>query len=219
MTELKQTEINFEEIKESADAPVFKLKVTNIRKSAYPTNTPAESDLFKFKVGDYIARSGGNVIYEIVSIHREPIVQVTVNRITAVSSGYASHTELVRSKELFAEYQKNGNFGACKITAKCVLRGSKEVVKGRVTKFFEIDQIEALVYNGFRKIDLPNLIKHRDYMITRVKSRLDKEQKNLDHQIDVKAAIVKLMNSKNQPSVQPQIVQAVVTQEVDLAAA
>lgn len=215
MTELKQTEINFDEaVNETSDSPVFKLKVTNIRKSAYPTNSPVESDLFKFKVGDYVGK-GGTAIYQVVSISREPIVQAQLDRINQVVKGYhANNLDLKKARELFLEYQKNGNFGACRITAKPVLKGAKEIAKGKLIKFLESDQLSVFTYNGYAKLDLPNIVKTRDYWIASIKARILKEQDKLKDQENMRNAVLKLMTP---PA--PVQTQVVVTQEVDLVAA
>jgi len=217
MTELKQTEIEFDVQNEPADSPIFKLKVTNLRKSAYPTNTPEESDLFKFKIGDYIGKpNSSNTIYQVVSIHREPITKDQIDRFNNRTKSYSSNTEINNTKQLFAEYQKNGNFGACRITIKPLVRGVKEIVKGKLVKFLEVDQIRALTYNGYIKVDLNSIVRTRDYNINSLNRKIIQQQDKLRVQTGMRDVILKIINTQH---VLTAPVEVITTQEVDLAAA
>lgn len=210
MTELKQTEINFDApVNENSDSPVFKLKVTNIRKSAYPTNSPQESDLFKFKIGDFVSKN--NAIFQVVSITREPITQNQINVLITAGKGYINNPEIDKTKLLFEEYKKNGNFGVCRITIKPLIRGSKEIAKGKLVKFIETDQIRAINYNGYIKVDLPNIVKTRDYWIASIKDKIKTQESRLKTQVEMRDAVLKLIN--------PPQTQVVTTQVIDLAVA
>jgi hypothetical protein len=216
MTELKQTEINFEE--KTTDSPVFKLKVTNIRKSAYSTNTPEESDFFNFKIGDYLSK-GGSAIYQVCGIHREPISQHQIDKIDQKLKNYASPThDLAKLKQLFEEYKKNGNFGVCRITVKCVLRSGKEV-SGRIYKFLEFEQSRYFTYNCFQKVDLQNVIKHKNYTINKLKATISNQQQRLISQENTRDAILKIIARDQQTQIQEDtsMVQAVIRTEEQAA--
>jgi len=206
MTELKQSEIEFVNSNpnpsEESDAPVFKLKVTNLRKSAYPTIIPTESDLFKFKVGDFICKQSGNAVFQVVSMIREPLCQDLLDRFNKRSQGYRGYNEVQRAKELLDEYQKNGNFGVCKITIKPLLRGSKEITKGKLVKFFEIEQIRSMTYNAYAKVNLTDLIKTRGYWISSIQTKIKNLESRLNTQVTMRDAIQKLLVLSQQTQLQ-----------------
>lgn len=142
----------------------FKIKLTNLRK-VYPTNTPDVSDINKFKLGDYIVRHRAeNVIYQVISIVREPIPPTTLDsllkKITSSNGSVINH--LQRFHEPLLEYKKNGNFGACRIYYRTVMRGGKRMTNGRLMNFLEIHQIDNTNYG---KVDIQEAIKLQEINI------------------------------------------------------
>lgn len=206
----KKIEIEPQTTLELDPNPGFKLKFTNLRKTAYPTNTPAESDYFKFKIGDYITKYNAQTpIYEVVAINRQPLVESQAKgwdaKLLRYSSGYGSastprSTDQIASN-LLAEYRKNGNFGICQITIKPILRGDKEVVKGKLIRFLEMDHVKAINHRSFGKVDLRDIIKNRDYAINRWGKYVNAYQNKLDRELLLKSAVVRLYQSKLTPIV------------------
>lgn len=166
---MEQTKIDFEVVpSESENSPAFKLKITNLRKLAYATNRPDQSDYFQFKVGDLLCKGTSyTTIYEVVAIVREPISEPQYNQWDTRLKKYNNSVSDIKAKNLIDEYKKNGNFGACKIMVKAILRGDKEVAKPRIFKFLEIENIRAFKWNGYQRTDVSVILKYRDAMISK----------------------------------------------------
>lgn len=196
--QLKKTEV--EQITLDPN-PGFKLKFTNLRKTAYPTNTPEESDYFKYKIGDYITKHHAKTsIYEIIYIDRQAITDAQAMGWDTKLKRYGSSWDKVAT-DLITEYRKNGNFGVCEITVKPVLRGGKEVAKGRLVRFLEMDHVKAINHRSFEKIDLQAIIRIRDRSIIKLNRYVNAYQAKLDREILLKSVVVRLYQSKLTPTV------------------
>lgn len=212
LQEKKKIEVEQQTELELDKNPGFKLKFTNLRKTAYPTNTPEESDYFKFKIGDYITKYNAQTpIYEVVAIERQSMTESQAKgwdtKLLRYSSGYGSastprSTDQIASN-LIEEYRKNGNFGVCQITMKPVIRGDKEIAKGKLIRFLEMDHVKSINHRSFGKVDLPSIVRNRDYAIGRWNRYLTAYQAKLDREILLKAAVMKLIQSKVVPIADP----------------
>jgi hypothetical protein len=166
---MEQTKIDFEEkLDMEESSPAFKLKITNLRKVAYTTNSPEESDYFKFRVGELLSRGSSlTTIYEVVSIFREPITMLQYDDWIKRLKKYNNTISDMNAKNFIDEYKKNGNFGACRVYVKPLIRGERELVKSRVVNFLEIDHIGTFRYNGYHRTDLNSLIRMRTSSISK----------------------------------------------------
>lgn len=200
LQEKKKTEVEQQTELELDKNPGFKLKFTNLRKTAYPTNTPEESDYLKLKIGDYITKYNAQTpIYEVVAITRESLTEAHMKGWDAKLMRYGGASGKSSDQiatNLIAEYRKNGNFGVCQITMKPVIRGDKEVAKGKLIRFLEMDHVRSINHRSFGKVDLDFIIRNRDYAIGRWNRYLTAYQVKLDREILLKAAVIKLKNSK-----------------------
>lgn len=183
---MEQTKIDFEVVpSESESSPAFKLKITNLRKVAYTTNRPDQSDYFQYKVGDLLCKGTSyTTVYEVVAIIREPISAPQYGQWDNKLKKYNNTVSDTKAKNLIDEYKKNGNFGACRIAVKPILRGDKEVAKPRIVKFLEIDNIRAFKWNGYQKTDVQAILRYRDAQISKytytINSCLIKRQREQD---------------------------------------
>ena len=201
----KKTEIEPQTTLELDSNPGFKLKFTNLRKTAYPTNTPEKSDYFKYEIGDYITKyNAQSPIYEVIYIDRLAITDAQARgwdtKLTRYG-GVSSKSSDQVATNLIVEYRKNGNFGVCQITMKPVLRGEKEVVKGKLIRFLEMDHVKSINHRSFGKVDLQAIIKNRDYSIGRLNRYVSAYEAKRDREILLKAAVVRLHQSKLTPIV------------------
>ncbi len=174
----------------------FTIKITNLRKDAYSTNFPTESDYFGFKVGDYLIKGSSNTIYEVQSIIRQPIDNTLHGKYFKYLTRYGKITDK-RANDLLEEYQKNGNFGLNNITIKPVLRGEKLIAKGRIKSFLELDNISCITYRGYKRTDLIQAIGLKDHVIANLKYRVSIYQGRVDNQIKLKQGLQDLLDSKN----------------------
>lgn len=196
----KKTEVEQQTTLELEQNPGFKLKFTNLRKAAYATNAPEESDYFKYKIGDYLTKYNAQTpIYEVVAITRQPLVEAQAKgwetRLMRYGSASGKSSDQVATN-LIADYRKNGNFGVCQIVIKSVLRGDKEVLKGKLLRFLEIDHVKSINHRSFGKVDLQSIIRNRDYVITKHNRYVDAYQAKLDREILLRDAVIKLEQSK-----------------------
>ena len=192
MMEQKEMDFPSEEVN-------FKFKITNLRKTAYATNSPAESDYFQFKVGDLLMRSTSYTeIYEVVAITREAVIQAQCDKWKKSLSSYSSE---IKAKQLIEDYLKNGSFGACRIYVKSVLRGEKRITKSKKSSFLEIDNIRPMTYRGFQTADIDTILKHRDNMIKKYDWTVNQATKKRDREIDLKQALISLVDERNPTAV------------------
>lgn len=153
-------------VKEEARIEVgFKIKMTNLRKDAYP-NPLVESDYFKWKVGDILTK--GNTFYVITQLSRMPLTETQMKLFKSANVGGIgpnAYTKDQTLKRLLEEYEKKGNFGHCKIHLNPLIRGGKEVLKPRGTSIMEITNTGAYLNyrSGYSKTDLLSQIKTMEY--------------------------------------------------------
>lgn len=173
----------------------FKFKVINLRKSAYPTNSPEKSDVFGFKVGDLISKNNGT-IYEILSITRRELPEHESKSYEGALNRYGRGSSNHQVSQLLEEYKKNGNFGVCQIEAITRLRGSKHITKGRRLYFSELQYAPGISYTRYSLVDLPNWINNRQGSINYAKVKIKREQDKLATQVLIKEALEKLLASR-----------------------
>jgi hypothetical protein len=183
---MEQTKIDFKVVPSvEENSPSFKLKITNLRKAAYATNRPDQSDYFHLKVGDLLCKGTSyTTIYEVVAIVREPISESQYNQWENKLRKYNNTISDTKAKSFIDEYKKNGNFGACRISVKPILRGEKEVAKPRIVKFLEIDNIRVFKWNGYQRTDIQAILRYRDAQIGKytytINSCVTKRQREQD---------------------------------------
>lgn len=195
---MEQSEINFEVKQSEEGSPAFKLKITNLRKAAYPTNTPQESDYLQIKVGDLLCKGTSyTTIYEVVAIVREPISTNQWKEWDGKLRKYNNNISDTKAKKLIDEYQKNGNFGACRISAKPILRGDKEVQRPRLTKFLEIEHITAFRWNGFQKTNVQGILRYRDAQISKYTYTINSCTMKRQKEQDLRNALSNLQNKRD----------------------
>lgn len=173
----KKSDNTVEVLKEEAKIEVgFKIKVTNLRKDAYP-NPLVESDYFKWKVGDILTK--GNTFYVITQLSRMPLTETQMKMFKSANvggSGASAYTKDVTLKKLLDEYQKKGNFGHCKIHLNPLIRGGKEVLKPRGTSIMEIANTGAYLNyrSGYSKTDLLSQIKTLEYQASSIDYKIQR---------------------------------------------
>ena len=155
-----------------ADPSTFKFKITNLRQTAYP-NALTKTDLLEFQVGDLVTKGAENTIYEVVLLTREALTPVEIDNVQRILQRYGPTTNK-KASDLLEEYKKKGNFGACKIHLKPVVRGNKIIAKGRVTGFFEIQEIGQHSTRQYQKNTLQNIMNNRQDNIRRIDRHLNK---------------------------------------------
>lgn len=160
----------------------FKLKFTNLRKTAYPT-LPTRGDIMDFQVGDNVIRNNKSTVFEIVSITRNLISQSQVdwwernniNEYLTRNNGNGGKV-VYKSDEVqkfLEEYKKNGNFGAITFDIKSIVRNGKPVAKGKITKVFEMSLQNNIYRNHvIRKVDFLKEVQSLDYDILRYDSKI-----------------------------------------------
>lgn len=175
----------------------FKLKITNLRKTAYPAN-PTESDYYGFKPGDFIYKgSWPNRIYEVTHITREALADYTYNHLSANLINKNGISRDVKAKDLLESYKKTGNFGMCKVYMKSVVSGDKIPKKPRTTSFLELMCIRSVSYsNYYTKTDLQTLIQQRDNSIGYAERRKKAINKQIDKHNSIKQALLEIMQRK-----------------------
>lgn len=153
----------------------FKFKVTNLRTTAFPGPLD-KTDYYGLIVGDYVTKGSENTVYEVVHISREPITDGEYQAWTKENSKYGNQREKLY-QDLIDKYKKSGNFGACQVHCKPVIRGGKQIAKGRLVKWLE-PNYPSFKYNGYRRTTLTELMTHRannianiDYQLMRFNSK------------------------------------------------
>ena len=189
-TKTRKTTVQVEE-------PVFKLKITNLRTAAYPR--PLEqTDYLNIKVGDYLTKGSENTVYQVVKLQRESITEAEFTRWKQRLLNTAK-----KANDLIDEYKKNGNFGACYVSIRPVIRGQKEVAKGRLVRFNEIEQIYGITYRNFYKVStLEELINNRIANISAIDWNLNKWQRKKNIQVNAKNVLESVL-SKNKANSMP----------------
>src|SRR5688572_22654264 len=173
----------------------FTLKFTNLRKTAYPD--PLEkTDYYGIKPGDYLRK--GSTIYEVTSIGRETISEDQYNKWNHAVNRYGRTVD-PKFKDLIDEYKKKGNFGACRIGLKPVLRGSKTVITGRMAQVCELDTCPPATSSyrqSYQVIDLANLSQVYNYRVNREQVKLNRIAARVQGFKDTQCAIINLIDSK-----------------------
>ncbi len=171
---------------------VFKLKFTNLRKTAYP-DAPTKGDLDGFQVGDLLTRRTMGTIFEVLQVKRDVITAEQIrkweihNQKTNYRNGSTIEVISQEVKKLLEDYEKNGNFGAIVYVVKALFRGGKPVAKGKLIKFYELDNQKSITWNNYTIVDIPvsiNTIGRQamalEYQLNRVKANMDNKKALLD---------------------------------------
>ena len=121
----------------------FRLKITNLRTSAFPDPLTA-SDYHGYKVGDILIKGRtNNTIFEVTAITRENFPEHKYFGIIAglyYKDGQGkSHCKDKNLLKLIKKYRTSHNFGACWVKIKTLVRGGKPVTTSRVTRFCEVN--------------------------------------------------------------------------------
>lgn len=123
-------------------------------------------------MGDFVTKGSENTVYEVVHLTREPITDYQYQAWLKENTRYGSQRDKFM-QDLIDKYKKSGNFGACQIHCKPIVRGGKQIAKGRLLKWLEPD-FPNYKYNGYRKTTLEDLIKHRQNNIGNVDYQINK---------------------------------------------
>ena len=158
---------------------VFKLKFTNLRKTAYP-DVPIQGDIDDIKIGDLLTRNTMGTVFEVVHIHRDVLQNADYSlwehrnrQTTNIPPGDVKVTyKNQRMHELLEFYKKNGNFGIVVFSVKAIYRGGKQIAKGKLVKFKEMDNQKHVTWNPYKHIEI-------DANINTLRSQIN----NIDFQI------------------------------------
>jgi hypothetical protein len=188
-----------EETKVEVATSGFRIKFTNIRKEAYP-DPLIETDFFKWKVGDILTK--GNTVYIITELSRIPLTerQIKLYRDGNIGgSGTNTYIKDRRIKELLDEYEKNGNFGACKIKMNSIVRAGKEVTKPRGTNLIELNNTGTFLNyrSGYYRTDLATLIRSKEFQISRFEYKVQRAKDTLTSHKNIKDTLVKVSKKMN----------------------
>lgn len=121
----------------------FRLKITNLKKTAFPDPLKA-SDYHGYKVGDILVKGRtSNTVFEIVDITRESFPEYQYDGIFK-GLHYNDRQGNLKCKDenllkLIEKYRTSHNFGACWITIKTLVRAGKAVTTSRTTRFCEVN--------------------------------------------------------------------------------
>lgn len=121
----------------------FRLKITNLKKSAFP-GPLTQTDYHGFKVGDILIKGRtSNAVFEVVEISREAFPEYQYD---AIFKGLHYNDRQGNFKcrdenllKLIKKYRTSHNFGACWVKIKTLVRAGKAVTTNRVTRFCEVN--------------------------------------------------------------------------------
>ncbi len=175
----------------------FKIKLTHAKKYLYPYNLEF-TDYSKFKIGLLIQK--GSTIYEITNIYRAVITEDKMKEWGSKLSSRGSSSVI---SNLIAEYKINSNFGACIIEVKPIIRGSKLVKKGRIKKFYELDECFPMNYGAKYSItNLENEVRQANWSkniylskisnLTAKKDKYEQKERFIQSLIDAKTTIASM---------------------------
>jgi len=174
----------------------FRLKITNLRKDAFP-DPLTESDYMGAKVGDFMIKNT-STIYEVVGLSREPFPDTEYDRILKNLTAYNQQIRDQKLKDLIDKYKKSNNFGACIITLKSVIRGGKIVAKGKITRLNEITASGGY-YSPWRIVTLPDIAKTKKQNAKYFEDQIAKLESKRQVQLDIAKTIDTFIQSRILP--------------------
>jgi hypothetical protein len=150
----------------STPNPIFKINYKPKFKQKEIVTNGIVSDALGIQAGDYICKLGDfNTIWQVIEITKEDIDDHLIRYFRGVfKSGYSENKPML---ELLDKYEKNGNFGACRIHYNCVMRSGLRIVKGRSISRRELDWKNINNnHNLYDKVNISDIIKQEKGIIT-----------------------------------------------------
>lgn len=194
------------ESKVEVEVPALKFRFVKTKEKAYP-NPLEETDYFGWKVGDLLVQGYNyNTVYQIINIFRDnldPTLDTSwMSRVVRQQMNYQTKQSVPmvmdqKMHDLLLEYKKNGNFGACRIQIKTVLRGTQLPKRKSIKLVWEPEQVRHINYNGLMKVDIAHLHRIKDSSLGSLNNKISALESRKNNVLKHKAALDQLDNILN----------------------
>lgn len=175
----------------------FRLKITNLKKSAFP-DPLTQTDYHGYKVGDILVKGRtSNTVFEVVEITREAFPGYQYDGIFK-GLHYLDGQGNLRCKDenllkLIDKYRTSHNFGACWVKIKTLVRAGKAVTTSRVTRFCEVNFYKN---NPYRVTDLATIANTNNSAANYIDYQINKLQAKQKRHRDVETVVLGMIKAK-----------------------